>query len=52
MVMDPRGIQRKYEKQVDEGSRNLGVGCIIYLHEAISKCHSYGERKKSWMFYE
>lgn len=38
---------KKCGKQVDEGSRNVGVRYIIYLHEEISKYHSYGEIDKS-----
>lgn len=43
---------KKCGKQVNEGSRNLGVGCIISLHEEITKYHSYGEGNKRWMLYE
>lgn len=34
-------------KQVDEGSKNVEAGCIVYLNEEISKNYSYEGDKSS-----
>ena len=37
MVGWPSEIEGKCEKQMDEGSKTVGIGCIFYLHEEIAK---------------
>lgn len=43
----PNEIEEKSENQVDESSKNIGVGCTTYLHEETSKTHGCEKRDNS-----